>query len=142
MVILKVSNVYDKKGVMDFNVFITAIVTNGIGIVCAAAMIWLSYYRETVTIPKMLTQFSMIQDKALETMLTLTREERISCQKWHDENRDCHQQTNNRLGTLSGEIRENRHDIRNLANALHLRQAIEEAKRKRDQDNKENGEEG
>lgn len=101
---------------MDANTMVNVLVTNGVGVVCAGAMLWLSWYRETVSIPKI-----------MDTMLTLVREERTVCQKWHEENREC-------LANILAEVRENRHYQRDLAHMLGLRNAVDEAKRKKEEE--------
>lgn len=142
---------------MDFNQLITAIVTNGIGAVCAAAVVWLSYFRETRTIPKMLETFAQVQKEMTdsqsraaketsemyaksmsnmadkfascqkETMdlsLSLVREERSICQKWHEENRAA-------LNVLLQETRENKHYLADLAHMMGVRRAVEEEQAKK-----------
>ena len=116
------------------NALITAMVTNGIGAVCAAAVLWFAWHRETKTIPHMMGTFSKAletaqsafidrNDKALETFAQLTREERTLYQKWHDENRD-------RLDRILVENKEHSHYLSNLAHSLGLRQALEEQRTK------------
>lgn len=109
---------------MDFNALITAIMTNGIGGVCAAAVLWFAYYRETKTIPKMLDTFQGMQAKAIETFAQLTREERAIYQIWHNENRA-------RLDQLVIEARETRHYLRDMAHAMGLKRAVDEERRKK-----------
>lgn len=127
------------------NELITALATNGIGLVCAAAVLWFAWYRETKTIPTLMATFTAsladIQKQnsaavaqieqsfenrhklTLDTFTTLTREERITCQKWHEENRV-------KLDQVLGETKENRHYIRGLAHQLNIARAVEEQERK------------
>jgi hypothetical protein len=118
---------------MDPNVVFTAIVNNGFGPVCAAAILIFAWLRETKTIPKMMETFQAVNketqeafskrnDDALQTFATLTREERTTYQKWHEENRD-------RLDRMFLEQKEGRHIMLNLAHQLGLRQAVEEKMR-------------
>jgi hypothetical protein len=109
---------------VDFNQLITALATNGIGAVCAAAVLWLAWFRETKTIPKMMETFSEVQQKAMDTATALAREERQVCQKWHEENRA------NLIGLLE-EMRENKHFLRDLAHMLGVRRAVEEEQAKK-----------
>jgi gas vesicle protein len=131
--------------------FITAVITNGIGVVCCAVLLWLIYYRETKTIPTLMTTFSetlaMIQkdnsksltlaqesferrNKALlETFSAMGREERATCQQWHEENRQD-------LREIKQEQKESRHYIRDLAHVAGLRKAADEAERKLDEERK------
>lgn len=119
---------------MDVNQLITAVITNGIGAVCAAAVLWFAYYRETKTIPDMIKAFTEAQqgaqssfdarnNKVVDTFAGLIREERSVYQRWHDENRT-------RLEKLAEETKENRHYIRDLANQVGLRQAVEKEREK------------
>jgi gas vesicle protein len=128
---------------MGVNELVTAIATNGIGLVCAAAVLWFAYYRETKTIPLMmgtfnqsLKQFSdsvgVMQDAFTErnrdTLKTFSDQmtaERTTCQKWHEENRQAWMQ-------VMTETKENRHLIRNLGNQLGLRSAVEAERAKRE----------
>jgi hypothetical protein len=129
--------------------FITALVTNGIGVVCCAVVLWFMYYRETKTIPALMSTFTAAvsdiqkqnsgnlnvaqesferRNKALlDTFSMLTREERQTCQKWHEENREV-------LTAILSEIKENRHLVRNLANVAGLQKAVEEVDRKKRED--------
>ena len=109
---------------MDFNTLLTAIFTNGIGAVCAAAVLWFSYYRETRTIPDLMKSFGEANEKALTTFAEMLREERMVCQKWHEENRQ-------RLDMLILEQKENRHWLRDMAQQLGIKQALEEERRRR-----------
>lgn len=120
---------------MDFNTLLTAIFTNGIGAVCAAAVLWFAWYRETKTIPQMMTTFADVQkvtttsfearnERTLETFAAVLREERTVCQKWHEENR-------NRLDQLILEQKEQRHWLRDMAHQLGVKQALEEERRRR-----------
>jgi hypothetical protein len=125
--------------------FITAVITNGIGVVCCAVILWFMYYRETKTIPTLMTTFTETlagiqkdngkyltlaqesferRNKALlDTFGAMSREERQTCQKWHEENRED-------LRTILQEQKDTRHYIRNLANVAGLTKAAEEAERK------------
>ncbi len=62
--------------------------------------------------------FSDRNDKALGTFETTVNEERKFSLRWHEENVD-------RLNRLAGDGKELRHLVANLADALHLRQAVE-----------------
>ncbi len=119
---------------VDLTTILTAIVTNGIGAVCAAAVIFLSWHRETKTIPDMVKTFSdtlgavqagfeLRNNKTLELFATLVREERQLYQKWHDEDRD-------RLDHIIIDLKEQRHYLNNVANQLGLRKAVEDANAK------------
>lgn len=125
---------------------ITAVVTNGIGAVCAAAVLWFAYYRETKTIPALMQTFAEAHSRSLETFALAQRsanesyegrqgklldtfarvnsEERATCQKWHEENRES-------LMRIAAETRENRHYIRDLAHQIGLRRAVDEERAKR-----------
>lgn len=116
------------------------LINNGIGVACAAAVLWLSWYRETKTIPSILKTFESAHQhsmetlkrtqqemhaafaernaKSLEVFTQLVREERTNYQRWHEENRQ-------RLDAMAEEVRDNRHLIKNLAHQLSLRQAME-----------------
>lgn len=122
---------------MAINDLLTVIVTNGIGVVCAAAVLWFAYYRETRTIPDMLKAFADTQAaahssfevrnaKVVDSFVKVIAEERATCQKWHEENRE-------RLDRLAVETRENRHYLRDLAHQIGLRRAVEEERAKRGQ---------
>jgi hypothetical protein len=126
--------------------FLNILMNNGIGAGCAAAVLLLSWYRETKTIPAMVEAFNqahlrgveqlnetqrLLQSsfaernaKALDTFSVLVREERQVYQKWHEENRD-------RLDKLMDDLKESRHLTRNLAHQLGLQQAVD-ADMKRD----------
>ena len=69
--------------VMDFNTLLTAILTNGIGAACAAAVLYLSWYRETKTLPSLVDAFTKTNDKALQVYSDISKEERTTCQRWH-----------------------------------------------------------
>ena len=103
---------------MDFNQLITALITNGIGAVCAAAVLWFSWHRETKSIPKMMDTFASTLDKAMTTFAGVIHEEREVCQRWHEENRQ-------RLDQILVETKENRHYLRDLAHQVGLRKAVE-----------------
>ena len=64
--------------------------------------------------------FTTRNDKTMETFATVIREERQTCQKWHEENRAL-------LIQALEETKENRHYIGNLAHQLGLRKAADEA---------------
>ena len=53
---------------MEMNTLVTAIFTNGIGVVCAAAVLWFAYYRETKTIPLMMQTFDRSLQQFTETV--------------------------------------------------------------------------
>lgn len=110
--------------------FTTAIVTNGIGAVCAAAVLWFAYYRETRTIPQMMAAFTTSltaaqaafearNNRVIDTFADQMSQERAVCQKWHEENRQKSEQ-------ILLETKENRHLIRDLAHVAGLRKAIED----------------
>lgn len=130
---------------MDLNQLVTAIVTNGIGAVCAAAVLWLAYYRETKTIPKMLetftgamtaaqVSFEARNTKVVDTFAQMAREERTNYQRWHEETMARLTQIMTELQQtrlqMAAEMRENRHYLRNLANQLGLRAAVEAERKK------------
>jgi gas vesicle protein len=130
---------------VDFNTLITALVTNGIGAVCAAAVLWFAWYRETRTIPAMMktfadsmqatqVSFEARNEKVVDAFSAVHREqqqtfaeqataERTTCQKWHEENRHM-------LTQVLQETKENRHYIRDLAHVAGLRKALEEQEAK------------
>lgn len=60
---------------MTLESLITMIATNGIGAVCAGAMLWFMYFQQTKTIPAM-----------LETFKQEMKEERAISEKRHTEN--------------------------------------------------------
>jgi hypothetical protein len=68
------------------------------------------------------TTFGQRNDKALDSFTQMMREERETCQRWHEENRAL-------LAKVLDETKENRHYISNLANQLGLRDAVEKAVR-------------
>ena len=125
---------------MDFNQLITAVITNGIGACCAAAILWFAYYRETKTLPELIRAFSTTQkettiaftttqkdsqesfearnNKIVDAFTTLIREERTVYQRWHEDNRT-------RLEAINKETREVRHAVLNLSQQIGLRQAVE-----------------
>jgi deoxyribodipyrimidine photolyase len=127
---------------VDFNTLLTAVITNGIGAACAAAVLWFSWHRETKTLPEMvrsftatikelaeklekkntemLTAFETRNDKLLELAVDLSREERTIYQRSHDENRA-------RLEGIVADLKEQRHFINNLAHQAGLKKATEEA---------------
>jgi hypothetical protein len=139
-------NAVHRGRTIDPTSFITAIITNGIGVVCCAVVLWFMYYRETKTIPALMQTFtetlagiqkengkslSLAQESferrnkaLLDTFGTMSREERQTCQKWHEENREA-------LVQILQETKENRHYIRDLANVAGLRKAEEEAEKRR-----------
>lgn len=119
---------------MGVNELITALATNGIGLVCAAAVLWFAYYRETITIPAMIKTFSDTQTsaqqsfetrnaKVVDSFTALVREERASCERQHAESRD-------RLDKILAEMKEQRHYLLNLTNVLGLRQAVEKERQR------------
>jgi hypothetical protein len=130
---------------VDLNTLVTALVTNGIGAVCCAVILWFMYYRETKTIPGLMQTFTSTVERIqkdnntagtlanesferrntalLESFTTLTREERQTCQQWHEENRQA-------LIQILQETKENRHFIRDLGNVAGLRKGVEEAERR------------
>lgn len=119
----------------------TIIVNNGVGVACAVAVLWFAWWRETHTIPNLTNAFTssqkmftdgltLLQDKfserntkMLETFTQLVREERQGYERWHVENRE-------KLDNLLTEIRDNKHYMRDLANQLGLRRAVEEEQNK------------
>lgn len=94
---------------------LTVLANNGIGVVCAIAVLWLGWYSLTKAFPRM-----------LETFAQIIKEERVFCQKMHDENRD-------RLDKIILESKEQRHLTLNLANQLGLKSAVEKEMSKRTQ---------
>jgi dimeric dUTPase (all-alpha-NTP-PPase superfamily) len=114
-------------------------------VVCCAVVLWFMYYRETKTIPALMQTFTETiagiqkdnsksltlaqesferRNKALlDTFSEMSREERQTCQRWHEENRD-------ELRTILQEQKDTRHYIRNLAHVAGLTKAAEEAERK------------
>jgi Sec-independent protein translocase protein TatA len=132
----------DVGGHMDVNQLITALATNGIGLVCAAGVLWFAYYRETKTLPKLMDTFAAAmttfqgtveeiqksfesrQQKLVDAFSQQAREERTTCQRWHEENRQV-------LVQLMQEAKENRHYLRDLANQLTLAKAVEAKRRER-----------
>jgi len=129
------------------NEILTILINNGIGVACAAAVLWFAWYRETKTIPAILSRYDAVlktfeemhqrgvetqghthetmqaafasrNAKSLEVFTQLVREERTNYQRWHEENRQ-------RLEEMSHEIRDNRHLIHNFAHQLGLKQALE-----------------
>lgn len=131
---------------MDFNTLLTALVTNGVGGVCAAAVLWFAYYRETRTIPELMRTFTDAQtvvissfegrnDKIMETFATVMREERSVCQKWHEENRQG-------LTQLLAEMKDQRHLIRDLAHQAGLQKAVEAMMKKRHEEGKDDSSHG
>lgn len=141
---------------MEFNQLMTAVATGGTGIACTAAVIWFMHHRETKTLPAMMQTFTEAQQaqqlafanaraeaervaearhtKTLDTFALMTREERQTCQKWHEENRAdtlrFHEENQKTLARLSDETKDHRHDLRGLAHQLGLKQAIEEERAK------------
>lgn len=118
---------------MDFNQLLNALATNGIGAACAAAVLWFAWYRETKTIPKMIDAFAAIEtqaiasfearnSKTMDTFAMIIKEERQICQKWHEEDRGL-------LQDVLSDLREQRHHLANMANAVGLRQLAEEMKK-------------
>jgi hypothetical protein len=146
-------NAVHRGRAIDPTSFITAIITNGIGVVCCAVVLWFMYYRETKTIPALMQTFtetlagiqkengkslSLAQESferrnkaLLDTFGTMSREERQTCQRWHEENRED-------LRTILQEQKETRHYIRNLAHAAELTKAADEAERKLMEDRESN----
>ena len=120
---------------MGLNELITALVTNGIGVVCAAAVLWFAWYRETRTLPALIKSFTDAHaasqqsfesrnNKVVDTFARVIADERATCQKWHEENRE-------RLDKLAAESRETRHYIRDLAHQIGMRKAVEEERARR-----------
>ncbi len=115
---------------------LTVLLNNGIGVACAGAVLWFAWHRETHTIPNLTKAFTDsqkvftdaitdLQDKfeqrnvkIMEVFTELVREERQNYERWHTENRE-------RLDKLLGELKENRHYTRDLANQIGLRHAVE-----------------
>ncbi len=94
---------------MDLAGAVSMVATNGIGVACAALVVWLAWYRETRTIPAMMDHFAESQNQnvkafaaaqklALENFATMVREERANYERWHTENRA-------RLDALATELR-------------------------------------
>jgi hypothetical protein len=121
---------------MSFPELVTAIATNGIGLICAAAVLWFAYYRETRTIPDMMRTFTASMERAntsfehrnqgvLETFALAIKDERQTCERWHIENLKQHDQQRDRMDQMLLEQKENRHLIRELSHQLGLRQALE-----------------
>lgn len=115
---------------MTVDQFVTILANNGIGVVCAIAVLWLAWYRETKTLPALMATFAKIQDdvqiqfndrnsKSLDTFSILVREERQIYQRWHEENL-------RRLEKLLDEGKDQRHLVRNLAHQLGLQQAVQQ----------------
>lgn len=118
---------------------LTILINNGVGVACAAAMLWLAWYRETKTIPAMMRTFSDAQQRGTETLTELSkgmqegfaersqntlntftqlvREERQVYQQWHEDNRG-------RIDNLAVEVKENRHLLRNLVQEFKLRNEV------------------
>jgi hypothetical protein len=118
---------------VDINALINAVINNGIGVGCAMAVLWFAWYRETKTIPDMVATFAatlkLVQEshdtrnnKSLDLFSNLVREERNIYQRWHEENRG-------KLDGMIEDLREQRHAIRNLANDLNLKSAVEKAEK-------------
>lgn len=127
---------------------LTIAVNNGIGVACAAAVLMFAWFRETRTIPGMIAAFTKSQeaqqkaftevqaltaasfesrnDKLLAAFTEAVREQRAVDERHHGENRD-------RLDKNTSEIRELRHDVREVSNQIGLRKAVEEARAKRAQ---------
>jgi gas vesicle protein len=104
------------------------------------------YYRETKTIPALMQTFTETiagiqkdnsksltlaqesferRNKALlDTFSEMSREERQTCQRWHEENRD-------ELRGILQEQKDTRHYIRDLAHVAGLRKAEEEVEKRR-----------
>lgn len=97
---------------LEMEDFVKIAVNNGIGFTCAIFVMWVSWYRETKTLPKILDNFTQ-----------LTREERSNYQRWHEENRD-------RLDRIIADQREQRHYSKNLAHLIGMKQAMDEEMRK------------
>ncbi len=111
---------------MDFTTLLTGIMTNGIGAVCVAAVLWFAWLRETKTIPEMLRSFEVRNDKAIDTFASLIREERASRREEDIIHQMRHEENRILLEKIIAEIKEGRHLTLNLAHALRLRQAVEQ----------------
>lgn len=105
---------------MDLNTLLTSMLNNGIGAICAAAILLFAWMRETKTIPMMLETFQRTMKEALDTFSENNEKERMIYQKWHEENRD-------RLDKLMQDGKEHRHYLANLANLVGMRQAADRA---------------
>ena len=121
--------------------FISIIINNGIGVGCAAAVLWLAWYRETKTLPYIMRTMSDTHEQSqihfntrhttsLDTFSTLIREERQLFQQWHQENRS-------HLDRLTEEVKENRHLMKNLSHQLGMQKAVEreQDKQRQERDN-------
>jgi hypothetical protein len=114
---------------VDFNALLTAIMTNGIGAACAAAFLWFAYYRETHSLPEIMKTFTDVNkeiqasfearsNKTVDLFTAMVHEERVLCQKWHDEHVT-------RLDRLFEEAKENRHALQNVLQQMSTCHAIE-----------------
>lgn len=124
------------KSFMDL---INILINNGVGVACAAAVLWLAWYRETKTLPALIATFESANkrnsdamsamtegmqkgftdrnQRALDAFTTIVREEREVYQRWHEENRG-------RLEHLATEVKENRHMIREMVHEIRLKNQI------------------
>jgi hypothetical protein len=53
----------------------------GAGTACVALVVWLVWYRETTSIPKLIDAFSKSHKQSLETFERVMKEEREQCQR-------------------------------------------------------------
>ena len=111
---------------MEFNALLTAVLTNGIGAACAAAVLYLSWYRETKTLPALVDSFTKTHEKALLVFTDISKEERAVCQKWHENNLAQHKENRDVNQQVMAELKEQRHLLYNLLNQLGLKKAVEE----------------
>lgn len=85
---------------------LSALLNFGIGGLMAAGVLWLLWYRETITLPRLLERFT-----------AELREERSACERRHAEGMGGH-------ALVLGEVRETRDAVKSLHDEVRLHRAL------------------